>query len=38
MSISLNPLDRVELLTLQDNYIDIASGDNTDIIQRVSEN
>lgn len=34
MGISLNPLDRVEILTLQDNYIDIASGDNTDIIQR----
>lgn len=34
MSISLNPLDRVEILTLQDNYIDIASGDGTNIIQR----
>jgi len=34
MSISLNPVDRVEILTLQDNYIDIASGDSTDIIQR----
>lgn len=35
MSIDLNPLDRVEILTLQDNYIDIAAGDSTDIIQRI---
>jgi len=34
MGISLNPLDRVEILTLQDNYIDIASGDNNEIVQR----
>jgi 7,8-dihydropterin-6-yl-methyl-4-(beta-D-ribofuranosyl)aminobenzene 5'-phosphate synthase len=34
MGISLNPVDRVEILTLQDNYIDIASGDNTAIVQR----
>lgn len=34
MSISLNPLDRVEILTLQDNYIDITSGDSTAILQR----
>jgi 7,8-dihydropterin-6-yl-methyl-4-(beta-D-ribofuranosyl)aminobenzene 5'-phosphate synthase len=34
MSIKLNPLDRVEILTLQDNYIDIASGDGSNIIQR----
>jgi len=34
MNISLNPLGRVEILTLQDNYIDIASGDSNDILQR----
>jgi len=34
MSITIKEVDRVEILTLQDNYIDIASGDSTEIIQR----
>jgi len=31
---ALNPVDKVEILTLQDNYIDIVPGDNSNIIQR----
>ncbi len=34
MTIALNAVDKVEILTLQDNYIDIVPGDNSDIIQR----
>ena len=34
MTITLNEVDKVEILTLQDNYIDIASMDNTDIVHR----
>jgi len=34
MSMYLKPLDRVEILTLQDNYIDIAAGDGNEMIQR----
>lgn len=34
MSITIKEVDRVEILTLQDNYIDLAAGGNTDIIQR----
>ena len=34
VTIRLNEVDKVEILTLQDNYIDIASMDNTDIVQR----
>jgi 7,8-dihydropterin-6-yl-methyl-4-(beta-D-ribofuranosyl)aminobenzene 5'-phosphate synthase len=36
MSIAIKEVDRVEILTLQDNYIDLVAGDNTDIIQRAS--
>lgn len=35
MSLPLNPVDRLEILRLQDNYIDIASGDSNEMIQRV---
>lgn len=34
MAITIKEVDRVEILTLQDNYIDLAAGGNTDIIQR----
>jgi 7,8-dihydropterin-6-yl-methyl-4-(beta-D-ribofuranosyl)aminobenzene 5'-phosphate synthase len=34
MTIKLNEVDKVEILTLQDNYIDIAAMDNTDIVHR----
>ena len=34
MTIQLNEVDKVEILTLQDNYVDIASMDNTDIVHR----
>jgi len=34
MGFTINEVDRVEILTLQDNYIDIASGDSNEIIQR----
>ena len=30
----LNAVDKVEIITLQDNYIDITSGDNSNIVQR----
>jgi hypothetical protein len=29
MTITLNEVDKMEILTLQDNYVDIASMDNT---------
>ncbi len=32
----LNELDKVEILTLQDNYIEITAGDNSDIIHRAA--
>jgi 7,8-dihydropterin-6-yl-methyl-4-(beta-D-ribofuranosyl)aminobenzene 5'-phosphate synthase len=32
--IRLNPVDKVEIITLEDNYIDIAAMDNTDIVTR----
>ena len=35
MDNQLTLLDKVEILTLQDNYIDIAAGDGNDIIQRI---
>jgi 7,8-dihydropterin-6-yl-methyl-4-(beta-D-ribofuranosyl)aminobenzene 5'-phosphate synthase len=35
MDKSLKPVDRVEILTLQDNYIDIAAADGNDMVQRV---
>ena len=31
---TLNALDRVEILSLQDNYIDMTAVDNTDIVRR----
>ena len=34
MSIQLGEVDRVEVLTLQDNYIDLASMDSTEMVQR----
>ena len=34
MSFTINEVDRVEILTLQDNYIDLASGDTTGMLQR----
>jgi 7,8-dihydropterin-6-yl-methyl-4-(beta-D-ribofuranosyl)aminobenzene 5'-phosphate synthase len=34
MAIQLKPVDRVEILTLQDNFIDIAAHDSTAIVQR----
>jgi len=34
MTNKLDEVDKVEILTLQDNYIDIASMDNTDIVHR----
>lgn len=34
MSIAINEVDRVEILTLQDNYIDLVSGDSNEMIQR----
>ena len=34
MSIDLKEVDKVEVLTLQDNYIDIAAFDSTEIVQR----
>jgi len=34
MAIQLNSVDRVEVLTLQDNYIDLVAHDNNEVIQR----
>ena len=34
MGITINEIKKVEILTLQDNYVDLAAGDNTDVIQR----
>lgn len=34
MTISVNEADKVEILTLQDNYIDLVSGDSTEILNR----
>lgn len=36
MMISIGESDKVEILTLQDNYIDLASGDSTDMVKRAS--
>jgi 7,8-dihydropterin-6-yl-methyl-4-(beta-D-ribofuranosyl)aminobenzene 5'-phosphate synthase len=33
-TIRLNPVDKVEIITLEDNYIDIAAMDNSDIVTR----
>ncbi len=34
MGIHLKPIDKAEILTLQDNYIDMAAMDSTDTVQR----
>jgi 7,8-dihydropterin-6-yl-methyl-4-(beta-D-ribofuranosyl)aminobenzene 5'-phosphate synthase len=34
MDFTLNEVDKVEVLTLQDNYVDIASMDSTAMVQR----
>ncbi len=34
MSIRLNTIDKVEILTLQDNYIDLLSNDTNEVVQR----
>jgi len=34
MSIQLNTVDKVEVLTLQDNYIDLVARDSNDVVQR----
>lgn len=34
MRMTINEADKVEILTLQDNYIDLTSKDNTEIVQR----
>ncbi|MBU4055222.1 MAG: MBL fold metallo-hydrolase [Proteobacteria bacterium] len=33
-AVNLLPLDRVEIITLTDNYIDLAAGGNTDVVKR----
>ena len=34
MAFTLNEVDKVEILTLQDNYIDVAAFDGTDVVKR----
>ena len=34
MTVKLNEVDKVEILSLQDNYIDAAALDSTEIVQR----
>lgn len=34
MTILVNEADKVEILTLQDNYIDLVSGDSTEMLKR----
>jgi len=34
MSISLNEVDKVEIVTLQDNYVDLVSSNNTEVVLR----
>jgi 7,8-dihydropterin-6-yl-methyl-4-(beta-D-ribofuranosyl)aminobenzene 5'-phosphate synthase len=36
MSIQLNPVDKVEILTLQDNYIDLVAQDSNEVVQRAN--
>lgn len=36
MSIELNEVDKVEVLTLQDNYIDLVARDNNEVVQRAN--
>jgi 7,8-dihydropterin-6-yl-methyl-4-(beta-D-ribofuranosyl)aminobenzene 5'-phosphate synthase len=35
MTLQLTPVDRVEVLTLQDNYLDVVAQDNSDTVRRV---
>jgi 7,8-dihydropterin-6-yl-methyl-4-(beta-D-ribofuranosyl)aminobenzene 5'-phosphate synthase len=35
MTLQLNPVDRVEVLTLQDNYLDVVAQDNSEVVRRV---
>jgi 7,8-dihydropterin-6-yl-methyl-4-(beta-D-ribofuranosyl)aminobenzene 5'-phosphate synthase len=34
MAVSINEVDKIEILTLQDNYVDLTSLDNTEIVAR----
>ena len=34
MAFTLREVDRVEILTLQDNYVDVAAFDGTDVVKR----
>ncbi len=36
MSIELNEVNKVEVLTLQDNYIDLVAQDSNDVVQRAN--
>lgn len=36
MSMRLKPVDKLEILTLQDNYIDLVAMDNSDVVQRAN--
>jgi len=36
MNIKLNEVDKVEVLTLQDNYIDLVARDNNEVVQRAN--
>ena len=36
MSIQLNPVDKVEVMTLQDNYIDLVARDSNEVVQRAN--
>ena len=33
MTVELKEVDKVEILTLQDNYVDVAAFDSTEIVQ-----
>ena len=35
MALDLKPVDRVEVVTLQDNYLDVVAQDNDDVVRRV---
>jgi len=34
MRLKIREVDKIKIITLQDNYVDLLSGDNTDIVQR----
>jgi 7,8-dihydropterin-6-yl-methyl-4-(beta-D-ribofuranosyl)aminobenzene 5'-phosphate synthase len=36
MLLTLEPVDKLEILTLQDNYIDLVAMDNSDVVQRAN--